>query len=166
MNISNIKELDVANGDGIRTSIFVSGCRLHCKGCFNYETWDFNYGTEFTKETLCRILHLLDNPNIKGLSILGGEPMDVDNQKEVANIIREVKKYYPTKDIWLWTGYTISELLQGNVYTKDTEFILNNVDVTIDGPFILEQKNLNLKWRGSENQIVTDNHDHHIIYCR
>lgn len=163
MYYSTIKEFDIANGEGVRVSIFVSGCKLHCKGCFNYDAWDFKHGIPFTKETIYKILNLLDNCNIKGLSILGGEPMDENNQRSVADLIHECKKYYPTKDIWLWTGYTIKELLHDNK-TPFTEYILNNVEVVIDGRFDIDKKDLSLKWRGSSNQEIHENYDHNIIY--
>lgn len=150
MNYSNIKYFDISNGAGVRTSIFVSGCTNHCKNCFNPETWDFNFGKPFTEETLNDILTSLDKYYIKGLSILGGDPMHPNNQKEVYNIVKSVKEKFPEKDIWLWTGYVKENIPK----TEYTEGILNNLDYLIDGPFVDGLKDLTLDYRGSSNQRV------------
>lgn len=158
MNIANIKYFDVANGDGIRTSLFVSGCKNHCPGCFNECAWDFKYGEEYTEKVQNTILDSINKPMIKGLSILGGDPMELENQKDVLDLILAFReRFKDTKDIWLWSGYLYDkDLIQGGKrFIPDvTNKILENIDVIIDGPFILKQKNLSLKYRGSENQRV------------
>ena len=159
MNYSKIKTLDVANGLGIRVSLFVSGCRNHCKGCFNACTWDFNYGEPFDSTTICNILTELQKPHISGLSILGGDPMEEENQEGIIVLIRYVKERFRrlklNRDIWLWTGYDLEKLLTGTEkHTQYTNEILANVDVVIDGRFIESQKNLALSFRGSENQRI------------
>lgn len=153
MNIAKINKFDTANGIGVRTSIFVSGCEHYCKGCFNEEAWDFNYGNELTKEVALEVVNNLKNPNIKGLSILGGEPLHPKNLEGVFLLISTSKFLADNnKDIWLWTGYTFEELLS----RKDglTVSILNLIDVLVDGKFELDKKDLNLKYRGSTNQRV------------
>lgn len=159
MNYGEIKNFDVGNGLGIRVSLFVSGCRNHCPGCFNEMTWDFKYGKEFTDDTLNYILDLLKSPQIDGFSLLGGEPFEEENQKEVVRILETIKKEFPNKDIWCWTGYTLDKDLipsEGKKHTEYTNRILNCIDVIIDGRFIMAQRNLMLKFRGSENQRVID----------
>lgn len=146
MNYSKIKDLDVANGPGVRVSLFVSGCRNHCKGCFQPETWDFNYGKEFTSETLQELLRLLKNPHVAGLSILGGDPFEPENLSTVEMICREVQSAYPWKHIWVWTGYKFEDL--------SSLPVMKYIDVLVDGPFIEEQKNLCLPYCGSSNQRV------------
>lgn len=143
-----IKNLDVANGPGVRVSLFVSGCRNHCKGCFQPETWDFEYGQEFTDDTINELLNLLDNHHVAGLSILGGDPLEPENRDVVGKICYIVRAFRPGKSIWLWTGYLWEDI-------KDWPD-LRYVDVLVDGPFIQEQKNLCLAYRGSENQRVID----------
>ena len=149
-----IKNFDVANGLGVRVSLFVSGCRNACKGCFQPQTWNFNYGKEFTKETENQIIELLASPVIQGFSLLGGEPFEEENQAVLAPFLQKIKQIYPKKDIWCWTGYIYDkDLLPGmRKNTQFTQTMLENIDVLVDGPFILEQKNLMLKFRGSENQ--------------
>ena len=157
MNYGRINDNDVANGEGIRVSLFVSGCRNHCKGCFNEETWDFNYGKPFTEKEAAHILKVLDNPYIQGLTILGGEPFEEENQPEVADLIRKVReKFGESKDIWMYTGYIVhKDLVIGDrKHTEYTDFILENVDVIVDGPFIEEQKDLTLRFKGSKNQRI------------
>lgn len=146
MNYADIKYVDVANGIGVRVSLFVSGCNHKCKGCFNSEAWDFNYGKKFTLKTQNEISDMLSKTYIKGLSVLGGEPLQQD--KTLLLFLKYVKKLLPQKDIWLYTGYVYEEI-------KDREE-LNYVDVLVDGPFIEEKKNVNLKYRGSENQRIID----------
>lgn len=140
--------MDVANGTGVRVSLFVSGCRNHCKGCFNKETWDFNYGKEFTSNTVKEILKLLEPAYIKGLSILGGDPFEPENIKTVLDLCMEVKKQYPSKDIWVYTGYLYEE------FNKHS--IMNYIDILVDGRFVEELKKVSLKFRGSTNQRVID----------
>lgn len=151
MHYGAIKNLDVANGPGCRVSLFVSGCRNRCKGCFQPETWDFDYGQEFTDETLERVLEMLNNPHVVGLSILGGDPFEPENRNAVYNICQAVRTIFGgSKTIWMWTGYDFIE--DGLIYSPVMRFI----DVLVDGPFVEELKNLNLFYRGSSNQRVID----------
>ena len=150
MNYNLIRDCDVANGTGVRVSLFVSGCTHHCKGCFNEIAWDFNYGQTFTDKTVDEILKLLDKPYIAGLSILGGEPLEAENCPSVAHLIQVVRNTLPNKDIWLWTGFYLSDLK----LNKDINYIINNVDYIVEGPFIEEQKDLSLAFRGSRNQNI------------
>ncbi len=157
MNYATIKETDVANGPGIRVSLFVSGCNHHCAGCFNAEAWDFAYGNPYTEDTREYLLKLLSPDYIRGLSLLGGEPLDPANCTCVAKLVESVKEQYPKKDIWCYSGYTYEELLdrisQGD---RDVATILQDADVLVDGRFLAEQKNLRLAFRGSENQRLID----------
>lgn len=148
MNYAGIKKVDIANGPGVRVSLFVSGCRNHCKGCFNPETWDFSYGKLFTRETEDEIIEALRPSWIQGLSILGGEPTEEKNAAVLIPFLKRVREKLPEKDIWLYSGYTY-EMLQG-------EEILTLVDVLVDGPFLLEQKDAGLAFRGSRNQRIID----------
>lgn len=150
MRYNKIREMDISDGEGIRVSLFVQGCEFHCKGCFNPETWNFESGKEFTTETLDVLLKLCDKKYIKGLSILGGEPMHPKNREIVVDIMRAFKFKFPNKDIWMWTGYTLENLLAEN--NDDVKSMLIYLDYLIDGQFVEEKKNLNLKWAGSENQ--------------
>lgn len=156
MFYGNIKKFDVADGLGVRVSLFVSGCRNCCPGCFNEATWDFSYGKEFTQETENEILNALKPDFIKGFSLLGGEPFEEENQKVLTPFLEKIKKEFPSKDIWCWTGYIFEKDLQssGRKFTNFTERMLNCIDVLVDGPFILSQKNLMLEFRGSENQRI------------
>ncbi|MCR5785956.1 MAG: anaerobic ribonucleoside-triphosphate reductase activating protein [Eubacterium sp.] len=158
MHYGEIITADCANGPGIRVSLFVSGCTNCCKGCFQPETWDFNYGAEYTKETEDKLLSELKRPYYQGLTILGGEPFEPENQPYVAKLIRRVREDVPDRDIWIFTGFTYeSDLLPGQrKYTEETDYILDNIDMLVDGKFILEKKNLMLKFRGSENQRIID----------
>lgn len=158
MHYGNIKYYDVANGEGVRTSLFVSGCRNNCPGCFQPETQDFLYGKEFTDKTANEILKSLDNKNIQGLSLLGGEPFEKENQKVLVCLLRKMKEMYPEKDVWAWTGYVLDKdlIAGGKRHYKTTDEMLSYIDVLVDGPFLLSQKNLNLFFRGSENQRVID----------
>ena len=157
MNYAIIKPFDVANGPGIRTSLFVSGCRHACKGCFNEEIWRFDSGQEFTNEHIKEIIELLKRDFIMGLTLLGGEPLDPKNQEWVYKLVKEVKKEIPYKTIWCYTGFTyeyvIDYMCKKLPYTRK---ILDEVDVLIDGKFILELLDLKLKFRGSANQRVID----------
>ena len=157
MYFGAIKNCDIANGIGVRVSLFVSGCRNCCEGCFNAMTWDFKYGKEFTKETEEEIIALLKPDYIDKFTLLGGEPFEEENQKAVANLLTRIKEVYPTKDIWCYTGYILEKDLlnpNGRKHTEDTMTILNCIDVLVDGPFVLKEKNLMLKFRGSANQRV------------
>ena len=148
MNYAEIKKIDIANGPGVRVSLFVSGCRNHCKGCFNPETWDFDYGRPFTRETEDEIIKALRPSWIQGLSILGGEPTEEENAAVLIPFLKRVRAVLPDKDIWLYSGYTYEAL-------RDKE-ILTLVDVLVDGPFLLELKDAGLAFRGSRNQRIID----------
>ena len=156
MHYGAIKNFDVADGLGVRVSLFVSGCRNCCPGCFNEATWDFSYGQEFTKETEKQIIEALRPSHIQGFSLLGGEPFEEENQEVLAPFLELIKSTYPEKDIWCWTGYVLEkDLLEGGrKHTKFTDRMLACIDTLVDGPFILEQKNLMLEFRGSENQRI------------
>ena len=148
MNYAEIKKVDIANGPGVRVSLFVSGCRNHCKGCFNPETWDFDYGRPFTRETEDEIIEALRPSWIQGLSILGGEPTEEENAAVLIPFLKRVRAALPDKDIWLYSGYTYEAL-------RDKE-ILTLVDVLVDGPFLLKLKDAGLAFRGSRNQRIID----------
>lgn len=152
MRYNKIRKMDISNGSGIRVSIFVQGCTFNCKDCFNPETHDFNGGKEFTNETLGTLLELCGKPEIKGLSILGGEPLHPKNRETVVDIMRAFKYKYPDKDIWLWTGYTFEDLYKNR--DDDISSMFLYLDYMVDGRFISEEKNFKLKWAGSNNQRV------------
>lgn len=156
MHYGLIKKCDIANGSGVRVSLFVSGCTHHCPGCFNQETWDFNYGKIYTSETQAEIIKALDNDYISGLTLIGGEPFEPSNQEVLVNLAREVKTKLPHKNIWCYTGYNFENdlLSDSKIHCAFTEQLLSYIDVLVDGPFILEKKNINLKFRGSENQRI------------
>lgn len=158
MNYAVIKKTDIANGPGIRVSLFVSGCTHGCKGCFNREAWDFSYGEPFTEETIHEILDALAPEYISGLSILGGEPLEPQNRCGVCAMMEAAKKKYPEKSIWCYTGYGFKRDLQtwAREGDKDINTILSLADVIVDGPFVEAQKNLNLVFCGSENQQLVD----------
>ncbi len=156
MNYASIKKNDIANGTGVRVSLFVSGCTHHCKGCFNRETWDFNYGMEFTQDTQKEILNALDFEHIAGLTLLGGEPFEPSNQEVLVNLVKSVKEKFPGKNIWCYTGYDFEKdlLSESKIRSSVTDELLKNIDVLVDGEFIMEKKNISLKFRGSENQRI------------
>ena len=155
MNYAAIKNCDIANGPGVRVSLFVSGCTHRCKGCFNEVAWDFGYGEPFTEETQEKILAMLKPDYIQGLTLLGGEPFEPENQSAVIELLRKVKARYPHKSIWAYSGYLFDkDILSGRL--GDTEEYVSYLDVLVDGPFILEKKNLGLRFRGSENQRLID----------
>ena len=157
MNYANIKHHDVANGPGIRVSLFVSGCTHHCKGCFNAEAWSFTYGEPFTQQTVEEILLALQPAYIQGLSLLGGEPFEPENQPAVLDLVRQVKQAYPEKNIWCFSGYLYDDLAAGKIGDGAvTRALLGLVDVLVDGEFILARKKLQLRFRGSENQRLID----------
>ncbi len=158
MNFSAIKTHDVANGIGVRVSLFVSGCTHHCKECFNSETWDFNYGEPFTDEQEKQILEALFPNYIKGFSLLGGEPFEPVNQRALVPLLKKIKKTYPDKTIWCYTGYVLDrELLKDSrARCEVTDEMLSYIDVLVDGEFVAEQKDLNLRFRGSTNQRIID----------
>lgn len=156
MHYAKIKNLDIANGPGLRVSLFVSGCTHRCKGCFNPESWDFSYGQPFTQATQDKLLALLGGEHIRGLSLLGGEPFEPANQAALLPFLRRVKKEYPAKDIWCYSGYNFEkDMLTGNLGPWEiTEELLSYIDVLVDGEFVLDLKNPNLRFRGSANQRV------------
>lgn len=158
MYYGEIKKTDIANGIGVRVSLFVSGCTRHCKNCFNPETWNFAYGQEFTEQTQQEILKALAPNYINGLSILGGEPFEPQNQPVLAAFAECVKQQYPNKTIWCYTGYVLEEhlLAVGRVRGEYTDRLLSNIDVLVDGPFIEEKKDITLRFRGSSNQRLLD----------
>ena len=153
-----IKNCDVANGDGVRVALFVSGCTNRCKGCFQPETWDFHYGEPFTKLTADKIEELLAPDYINGLSLLGGDPMEPKNQFALWPFIKKVKEDFPNKTIWCYTGFTLDKLLEDGSYCRcaATDDLLKRIDVLVDGPFIEEQKDISLRFRGSRNQRIID----------
>lgn len=158
MNYGEIKKMDIANGNGVRVSLFVSGCLNHCPGCFQPETWDFQFGKPFTKETELEIFEALRPVYIQGLTILGGDPFEIANQEAIAHLVRLIKRQLPNKDIWIYTGYLLDQdLLEGGSrHTIWTDQILSCTDVLVDGPFIEELKDLNLVFMGSSNQRLID----------
>lgn len=157
MNYAEIKKFDIANGLGVRVSLFVSGCTHHCKNCFNSIAWDFNYGKTFTEQVENELLEALNNSYIDGLSLLGGEPMEPANQRGLISFLRKVKAHYPNKNIWCYTGYTLeNDLLSGKAHTEVTDEFLDLIDVLVDGKFIEELKDITLKFRGSSNQRLID----------
>ncbi len=158
MYYGTIKECDIANGEGIRVTLFVSGCTNHCRDCFQPETWDFHYGTPYTKETEEKILKQLQLDYVDGLTLLGGEPMEMDNQRTLVELCRTVKQLYPKKTIWCYTGFVYDrDLKEGGVrHTEVTDELLSYLDVLVDGPFQTELANISLSFRGSENQRVID----------
>jgi anaerobic ribonucleoside-triphosphate reductase activating protein len=160
MHYGAIKKSDIANGEGIRTTLFVSGCRNGCKNCFNKETWAFDYGEPFTEAVAEEILATFGNNFLSGLTILGGEPMEPENQRDLLPFLREFKNRYPHKTLWLYTGNTYEELTAGiGKHYKcipETAEILSLVDILVDGRYIEEQKSLGLRFRGSRNQRVID----------
>ena len=149
MRYSKIRKMDISNGPGVRVSIFFQGCAFHCKNCFNPDTWDFNGGQEFGEEQINEIIELASADHITGLSILGGEPMHPKNIKATTMLAKRFKEVYPDKTIWSWSGFLFDE------YIKDQE-VVNYIDVIVDGQFVDELRNPNLKWRGSSNQRVID----------
>ena len=157
MNYGKINPNDIANGTGVRVTLFVSGCTHHCKGCFNSETWDFNYGTPFNLETEEKILKLLEPDYINGLTLLGGEPMEPSNQKALLPLLKKVKEKFPQKDIWCYSGYLFdTEIKNGRAHCDSTDEMLGYIDVLVDGRFEIDKKNIMLKFRGSENQRIID----------
>lgn len=153
MNYSGIKYSDMINGEGIRVSLFVSGCTHKCKGCFNRDTWDCNYGNEFTEKEEKEIFDYIEKYNfIKGISLLGGDPTYYKNIEPLLEFLKKFKQKFPQKTIWIWSGFTWEQIIQDR---KKFELI-EMCDILIDGKFILEEKDLNLKWRGSSNQRVID----------
>ena len=158
MKVADIKELDIQDGEGARVSIYVSGCHFHCKGCHNPQAWNFDYGREFTEKDIDYIIDLMDNDYISGLSILGGEPLELVNQKGLVPLVNKVKEKFPNKDIWCYTGYDFEKDVLGNMlprfeFTKD---FFKKIDIVVDGQFVEEKKLTELKFRGSYNQRKID----------
>ena len=158
MNYGNIKYFDIADGEGVRTALFVSGCTNRCKGCFQPETWDFNYGEPFTKEVEDKILDSLEPYYVDGLTLLGGEPMEPSNQAALLPFLRRVRERYPEKSIWCFTGFVLEDdlLKGGRKHTPCTDELLSMIDILVDGPYVEDLRNIMLQFRGSENQRVID----------
>ena len=158
MNYATIKPRDIANGPGVRVSLFVSGCTHRCPGCFNEEAWDFNFGQPFTQEVIDKILEDLSPSFVKGLTLLGGEPFDPRNQPAIVELLRQIKAKYPEKSIWAFSGYLFDkDILPGRLGDPAiTREYLSYLDVLVDGPFVQAKKNLTLRFRGSENQRLID----------
>ncbi len=158
MHYAGIKYCDIANGLGCRTVLFVSGCRNHCKDCFQPQTWDFNYGEDFDEKVQEEIIESLKPAYVKGLTLLGGEPFEPENQTQLLSFVKRVRKQLPNKDIWAFTGYVYDKDLVegGRKHCEATDELLSLLDVLVDGPFIAEEKDLMLKFRGSRNQRVLD----------
>ena len=155
MNYATIKNCDIANGPGVRVSLFVSGCTHRCPGCFNEVAWDFDYGEPFTQETIDKIIAMLKPDYVRGLTLLGGEPFEPQNQGTIVELLRQVKKTLPEKSIWVFSGYLFDrDILSGRL--GDTAEYLSYLDVLVDGPFVEAKKNLSLRFRGSENQRLID----------
>ncbi len=154
MNYGDIKQYDVANGPGVRISVFVSGCNHHCKDCFNEVAWDFNYGTPFTEETIETVIEYMKPSYIAGLTLLGGEPMEPANQKGLLPLVRRVKEVYPEKTIWCFTGFLFDRDIVETMFdtVPETRELVSYFDVMVDGKFIAELKNVNLRFKGSSNQ--------------
>lgn len=150
MNYAKIKCTDIANGPGVRVSLFVSGCRRRCPGCFNPEAWDFQYGQPFTEAEEDRIIAALAPEHIKGLSLLGGEPLEPENQQVLAAFLRRLRQTLPNKTVWCYTGFTFEELY------PDRANFLRLIDILVDGAFVEDEKDLNLRFRGSDNQRILD----------
>lgn len=157
MNYGEIKLCDIANGVGVRTSIFVSGCRNCCEDCFNRQTWAFDFGSPYTEEVENYIIESLKPTYVSGLTVLGGEPFEQENQSDVLKLIKRVKKELPKKNVWIYSGFTFEEILSGSRASGETAVeILKNADVLVDGRFDKTLKNVSLKFRGSENQRIID----------
>lgn len=158
MNYGNIKYYDIADGPGVRTTLFVSGCSHHCPGCFQPETWDFGFGEEFSTETEQKIIDSLAPDYVDGLTLLGGEPMEASNQRTLLPFVKKVRAAYPDKDIWCYTGYTLErDLLQpSRARCEVTDELLKLIDVLVDGEFIEAKRDLTLLFRGSRNQRLID----------
>ncbi|MBQ5734024.1 MAG: anaerobic ribonucleoside-triphosphate reductase activating protein [Lachnospiraceae bacterium] len=154
MNYADIKQFDIANGPGVRVSLFVSGCYHHCKNCFNEETWDFNYGSPYTKETEDRIIEYMKPDYVEGITLLGGDPFALPNQKPLVELLKRIREIYPCKTIWCFTGYLYDkEILEDMAIDhEETMELLNLIDVLVDGRFVESLKNVKLRFKGSSNQ--------------
>lgn len=158
MNYAEIKYTDIANGEGVRVSLFVSGCTHHCKNCFNSIAWDFGYGKPFTEDVQDKLIESLSPSYIAGLSLLGGEPLEPDNQRALLPFVKRFKQYFPDKTVWCYTGYTYlgGMLSESRANCECTEELISLIDVLVDGRFVEELKDIRLKFRGSSNQRVID----------
>ena len=157
MNYGAIKKCDIANGVGVRTVLFVSGCTHHCKGCFQPETWNFDYGERYTKETEDEIIESLRPDYVDGITLLGGEPFEPENQRELVKLLRRIKKELPQKTVWSFSGYTYEELTgDSRAVCEVTNEMLSMLDVLVDGEFVDAKRNISLRFRGSENQRLID----------
>ncbi len=156
MYYGQIKNCDIANGEGVRVTLFVSGCTNRCEGCFQPQTWDFCYGEPFTKETEDKLLKMLEPDYIKGLTLLGGEPFEPENQRALLPFVKRVREAYPNKDIWAFSGFTLEQLLRDESHPRCevTDELLSLIDILVDGKFDKEKKNIRLRFRGSENQRI------------
>ena len=158
MHYADIKKVDIANGEGVRVSVFVSGCRHHCKGCFNQIAWDFKYGKEFNDQTIDEIIKDMDHDYIEGLSLLGGEPLEPENQEGLAKLVERVKEKYPNKNIWCYTGFDFEKDVMGKMCKESqmAQKLVSNLDVIVDGKFDETQMDKTLRFRGSRNQRIID----------
>lgn len=161
MNWAEIKTNDIANGEGVRTSLFVSGCRHHCKNCFNDIAWDFGYGELFTEETMEKIFDSIDHPWINGVTLLGGEPFEPENQRVLVPFLVMLREKFPDKTVWCYTGFTIEQILgksepKSRATTDVSNEMLSLIDVLVDGPYVESLHDISLKFRGSSNQRVID----------
>lgn len=158
MNYADIKKIDVANGEGVRVSVFVSGCNHHCKGCFNQCAWDFNYGKEFTEKEEQQIIDYMNHDYISGLSLLGGEPLEPKNQEGLLPLVKKVKEKFPDKNIWCYTGFDFEKDVVGKMAKNNetTRELLKYIDIIVDGKFEEDKKDLKLQFRGSSNQKIVD----------
>lgn len=158
MNYCNIKNCDIADGPGVRVTLFVSGCTNHCKGCFQPETWDFDYGEPFTRETEDKLIAMLEPHYIAGLTLLGGDPFEPSNQRALLPFVKRVRETCPDKTIWAYSGFTYEELKTDGSHPRCevTDELLGLIDVLVDGRFVEEKKNLRLRFRGSSNQRIID----------
>lgn len=156
MNYADIKKVDVANGEGVRVSVFVSGCNHKCKGCFNRCAWDFNYGEKFTEKEVNKIIDYMDHDYIEGLTLLGGEPLENQNKEGLLPLVKKVKEKFPNKNIWCYTGFDFQKDIMKQIENNDktTKELLNYIDVVVDGKFEEEKKDLKLQFRGSSNQRI------------
>jgi len=158
MNYADIKRIDTANGEGVRVSVFVSGCNHHCEGCFNQCAWDFNYGNKFTDAEINKVLEYLDHDYIKGLSLLGGEPLEPSNQAGFLPLVKKVKEKFPDKDIWCYTGFNFEDEVVNKMAKENpmSDELIHYFDVVVDGKFEKDKKDLKLRFRGSSNQRIID----------
>lgn len=158
MNYAEIKYCDIANGEGVRTTLFVSGCSHHCKNCFQPETWSFSYGEAFTDEVAADVIQSLEGPFVDGVTLLGGEPMEPENQRALLPFVKALKQAHPQKSVWCYTGDVFEDLMDpaSNRHTEATEELMGLIDVLVDGPFIEAEHDISLRFRGSRNQRIID----------